>query len=278
LNGDYNVTFRIFSESVGGTKLCEDAQLVTVTNGLFSTAIQGCTVSDLNGQRAYVEIEVESDGPMTPRQAIYPVPYAYSLIPGARISGTLDGQGMLNVTNSNAGGYAGSFYNSGGGVAINAGGSIQSSAQTFLFVPGSHLTKEASGDSTRWDLWGAGAQIYQGGTAGSKYIRIPITIPAVLYGQPVKVTNLRVYYDCQNGAHNYIEETYLYRPTDANPLAKIIEDSTHRTSNTAVDYDLPTNTTLSADQGFLVVLFKLHFENNTEYVLITGVRLTLEHD
>jgi hypothetical protein len=90
LDGTYDLTFRLYDVSSGGTALCEDTDSVSVDNGLFSAHMEHCSASDIDGKRLYLGIEVGSDGEMTPRQAIYPVPYAWSLRPGAIISDTRD--------------------------------------------------------------------------------------------------------------------------------------------------------------------------------------------
>ena len=145
LNGSFSITFRLYDVSSGGTALCSDTNTVSVNNGLFSSEIWGtCTSDVLNGQQLYLGIEVGSDGEMTPRQAIYSVPYALSLRPGAIISGatgstaivhvetwSTNGRGLRAYAMSDTGvnygmvgasrspdGYGGYFYNNGGGDAL----------------------------------------------------------------------------------------------------------------------------------------------------------------
>ena len=145
----------------------------------------------------------------------------------------------------------------------------------------SAFVKNNSTDSTRWAISGAAARIYRGATGGSKYIRIPITIPSVLYGQPTRITAVTVYYKCQNGAHNYIVYTRLYKMTDADSWQYLVSDGTNRTSDTATSYTLTADSnynTLSLDQGTLALYLQLAFANDTEYIQIGGVRLTLEYD
>jgi len=89
LNGTYNITFRLYDVETGGTPLCSDTNSVEVEDGLFSTYMDYC-YDDLYGQKVWLGIEVEGNGEMTPRQVIYPVPYALSLRPGAVISYTRD--------------------------------------------------------------------------------------------------------------------------------------------------------------------------------------------
>ena len=244
LNGTYTVIFSVYDAAVGGNLLCGNLDAsVDVTNGLFNSTLALCDLMDaFEGDQMYLGVKVGDDPEMTPRQPIQGVPYAYTVKPGAVIKG----------------------------------------ADSYVFVPGSAFVKELNTDTTRWDLHGGGAKIYKGGAAaGTKYIRIPITIPSVLYGQPVRVTSLTVYYQCQNGANNYIEQTILYKNTDADSWNILVDDATIRTSNTAASYSLTTDSTyytLSADQGILSLLLYLNFVNDADYILITGVRLTLQHD
>jgi len=241
LTGNYSVRARLYDVSTGGTALCEDTDTVNADNGLFNMRMSFCTASDIDGKQLFLGIKVGSDPEMTPRQAIYPVPYAWTVKPGAIIKG----------------------------------------ADSYLFVPGSAFVKNNSSDSTRWQLSGGAARIYRGATAGNKYIRIPITIPSVLYGQPARVTSVRVYYRCANGANNYITYTRLYKMTDADSWQYLVNDSTNRVSNTASSYSLTTDSNyniLSSSEGILTLFLQLAFVNDTDYIQIAGVRLTLDHN
>src|SRR5574340_735528 len=101
INGDTTLTFSLYEVPSGGSEICSDKHLVPVTNGLFSTIIEGCPANSIYGQRLYLGVTVSGDTEMTPRQAIYPVPYALSLIPGAIIKNIWAGRG-LEVKSSNA--------------------------------------------------------------------------------------------------------------------------------------------------------------------------------
>ena len=241
LNGSHSVTARIYDVGSGGTALCDDTDAVTVENGLFNMDMHFCSPTDISGDQLYLGIQVGSDPEMTPRKAIYPVPYAWTVKPGAIIKG----------------------------------------ANSYVFVPGNMFFKNNSNDSTRWDMSGGAARIYRGVTAGSKDIRIPITLPSVLYGQPVRVTSISIYYMCSNGAQAYITETQLYKNTDADSWQTLVIDGTSRQSNLATSYSISTDgnyNTLSSSQGILSLRLKLAFNNDTDYVQIAGVRLTLNHN
>jgi hypothetical protein len=147
LNGDYDMTFRLYAVLSGGTELCHDTNVdVHVDQGLFNSEIWGTCPSVIDGEQLYLGIEVESDGEMSPRQPIYAVPYAWSLRPGAVISGTQSNDAILHIENWGAGGrglrayamtttganygvtgasrsvdgYGGYFYNNGSGVGLKA--------------------------------------------------------------------------------------------------------------------------------------------------------------
>lgn len=146
LNGDYSITFRLYETATGGSALCSATNTVHVENGLFNSEIGGCTTSDVNGRALYLGVQVAGDSEMNPRQQIFPVPYAWSLRPGAIISDTLGGNAILHIENWGSGGrglrayamatsgtnygiigasrspdgYAGYFYNEGGGVGLYA--------------------------------------------------------------------------------------------------------------------------------------------------------------
>ncbi len=239
LNGSHNVRARIYDALTGGTTLCDDTDPVTVDNGLFNMNMNNCSASDIDGEQIYLGVQVGADPEMTPRQGIYPVPYAWTVKPGAIIKG----------------------------------------ADSYLFVPGNAFVKEKDTDTTRWTMHGGSPKIYRGLTAGNKFIYIPITVPSVLYGQPVRVTSVRVYYKCQNGANNYITQTYLYK-TDADTWQGLVSSATDLQSNVANSYGFGTDSTvntLSSGRGLVTLRLHLNFVNNTEYIEIYGAALTLDH-
>ena len=240
INGSRSITAAIYDVSVGGTARCSDADTVSVANGLFTMAMDFCTASDFNGDQLWLGIKVGSDPEMTPRQAIYAVPYAWGLRPGAIVKG----------------------------------------ADSYVFVPGNALIRNLNTDTTRWDIQANGAaRIWRGPTAGTKVIYLPVTLPAVLYGQNVTVEEMRVYYRSQNGANSYIDETDLYAQTDADSWIQMRTDTNNHSSSTAASYTLAItqNNVLSSTQGAMGLFMYLHFANDTDYMQIGGVRLRLGH-
>ena len=243
LNGSYTVNFYIYDAAVGGTLLCGNlVTTVSVTNGLFNHTIDLCAAAGaIKGDQLYLGVKVGADPEMTPRQPIYSVPYAYTVRPGATIKG----------------------------------------ATSYVSVPGTLFVKEVDTDTTRWDLTERAVLIRRGGVAiGTKHIRIPITIPTILYGQPVRVINVTVYYKCEDGTLNYVSETELYKQTSADTSVSLVTDSTNRTSNTATSYSLTTsaaNNTFSSGDA-LTLRLGLYFNDDIHYVQIGAVRVRLDTD
>ncbi|MBN1485815.1 MAG: hypothetical protein JXA37_13960 [Chloroflexia bacterium] len=99
LTGPQYITMSLYSSYSGGEPLCQEADFpVTLDDGLFSGWIGTCSPSDINGQQLYFAIQVGKDEEMSPRHVINPVPYAWSLRPGAIISDTRDVVMTLRAT------------------------------------------------------------------------------------------------------------------------------------------------------------------------------------
>ena len=77
--GSIQISFAIYNTPTGGTALWTEAQTITLDEGFFS-AILGQTAmippNLFNGATLYLGVTVGTDPEMTPRQAIYSVPYA----------------------------------------------------------------------------------------------------------------------------------------------------------------------------------------------------------
>jgi len=98
LNGSYTFIFRFYHEATGGTHIYEETEELTVTEGLFDTVVgpsavaAGLAPEDLT-EPLWLEVTV-GNGVVTetlePRQRLYGAPYAFTLMPGAYISSTMD--------------------------------------------------------------------------------------------------------------------------------------------------------------------------------------------
>lgn len=281
ITGSRDITLSLYDVSSGGTALCTDTDPTTLTSGLFYFLLDGlnaCTADDFTGQQLYLGVKVGTDTEMTPRQALYAVPYARSLKPGAIIEQTattlhalelisngnefagttltayntgtagigawITASGTdtaLVVENKGAGPIMKGFGNNGDGdeFRINNNGAILSKADSFFFISGSSLVKNQDTDTTRWDIQlGGAARIWGGATTGNKIVYFPVTIPSVLYGQGVTIETITVYYVCDDAANGYITGTYLDKLTDADTAVSLISNTTDHTSTTASAYSI----------------------------------------
>ena len=315
-DGVYEITFRLYDAEVDGNLLCVDTVFPTVTDGLFTALFSNCTADDINGQGLWLEIQADGDDPMTPRQQIAPVPYAWSLRPGAVIEGDVPDDSVLQATNlsqsngskgvyglagglaaTNYGvygaslsafGYGGYFVGAtamGNGVALKAAGSgiIQSTANSYLWISGNSLQKANSDDTTRWeyDDYG-GYRVYGGADWGSlKRVVLPVTIPGQLYGQNITVTGLDLYYT-ELGEFTGIDAVIVRRQDGVGTGNLILYDDT--IPNCSIPdqcvehWDLTQNNELSDQRGVLHIVLRFAYGSGSDYIQIGGVRLTLEHD
>ena len=293
INDTRNLIFRLYTTLTGGTSIWQETHNgVQVTDGLFQVVLGQSTPLDEADFHQPLWIETVVAGQtLSPRQPLHGVPYAFSLVPGAVIKGYIEASetysSTLNVANFGTGRGIAALSAGGAGVysigspAIYADGTIQSSTKSYVWISGNGLVKNRNTDTTRWDLEiNGGAEIWRGATTGVKSIYYPITLPSVLYGQPVRVTMLTVYYVCEDGSDCYITDTYLRKQTDADSNVTLVGNTTNRQSETATSYslNLTTNNTLSTSQGALGLYLNLSFANDTDSVHIGAIRLELEHD
>lgn len=320
INGDTTLTFSLYEVPSGGIEICADKHIVPVTNGLFSTIIEGCPAISIYGQQLYLGITVSGDTEMVPRQAIFPVPYALSLIPGAIINNAWGDRGLevksngigilgtalwVENTNSAIGGIGlwsvvngedASIIASNNGTGplikgfgsdggedefrVDNDGAIQTKADTYLFISGNSFQKWNSDDTTRWQLdTSGGANIYRGTNPSDKTIAFPITLPAELYGQPVKIKGITVYYKTTNGTNAFITRTTLWRQSSILGSVNLFGNDEDRINIDPTAYSLypSTNNILDASHGGLLVTLTLTFTNDIDCVTIGAIRIQLGH-
>lgn len=98
LDGQVRLRFSLYHADTGGTAIYAESDTVQVTDGLFDTVVGPATVTaglspkDL-AEPLWMEVQV-SNGTytetLTPRQRLYGAPYAFTLMPGAVISQTMN--------------------------------------------------------------------------------------------------------------------------------------------------------------------------------------------
>ncbi|MCS7179352.1 MAG: hypothetical protein RML46_05910 [Anaerolineae bacterium] len=115
LSGTYLFTFKLYKTATGGTAIYTETETVTVTNGLFDVVVgpeniaAGLKPEDL-ADPLYLEVTVSNFSitqTLSPRQRLYGAPYAFTLMPGAVISqsmntslhGAAGAKAVLNVVN-----------------------------------------------------------------------------------------------------------------------------------------------------------------------------------
>ncbi|MCC7361888.1 MAG: hypothetical protein IT317_20560 [Anaerolineales bacterium] len=111
INGTVSITFKLFTQSSGGSAQFTETQDVTVVNGLFNAGIGDATANgtyDLKGidpalfaQPLWLEITIEGQT-LTPRQKLGGAPYAMTLAPGAIIGSDHEGNGAGGADDTDA--------------------------------------------------------------------------------------------------------------------------------------------------------------------------------
>lgn len=116
VNGLRDLEFRFYDTESAAVPLQVFTQTVEIMDGLFDLVLPVDPLH-FDGRQLWLGIRVGGDVELVPRQAILPVPYAFSLRPGAVISASLslaESAGVLHLENTDAstvGGYALSVLN-----------------------------------------------------------------------------------------------------------------------------------------------------------------------
>jgi len=285
INATLTITFRLYAVPGGGTELCRDVNSVVVSNGLFNSEIYGNCAGQMTGQQLYLALQVGSDPEMTPRQPIYAVPYAWSLKPGAVISGSTGSDAIIHLetwstngrglrayamaeTGTNYGivgasrspdGYGGYFYNSAGGVALalTGSGKFESTADITIAVSPLKMIPQ-------WESIGDLEFLSDGAymeirplTSGTQIVQIPVDVPSALFGTATKLKSVRICYRVDLAA-SFIATTILSQGTDTGTLNQAINDTTDRTS-TAWECYTVTDVTPDLIQGSVYLQLSLSF-------------------
>jgi len=238
INGSKELTFTIYDAFSGGNSLCQDADTVNVINGLFYTNIDYCTPDDINGRQLYLGIKVAGEAAeMTPRLPIYVVPYAFSLIPGAVIDGS------LRVT-----------------------------GDTVISVSPQKMVQSGSSNVT-FQSWSDGYQSIRANFIGTDYVYIPVDLPSKIFGVSQKLKSAQICYDLDSTA-TYISETNIQYVTGTGTAVDLLNDLNNRTSTSWACYTL-TMTTPAVIVGPISIRFVLSFANTTDRIFIGKISLTL---
>ncbi|PIR16223.1 MAG: hypothetical protein COV48_10085, partial [Elusimicrobia bacterium CG11_big_fil_rev_8_21_14_0_20_64_6] len=203
LNGDYDMTFKLFQDpSAGSEQWSETQSAVPVNNGAFSVqlgVVTPLTAGLFNNASAYLQVQVGLDAPMTPRQRLVMSPYAFralladDLTPGntsyVQVSSALQSGAVFHVSSATVEGPflatgASSFTATGsatyslttssglrvlaGTVRVEGAGGVVAvngvSAATVTAVSGLFLPQGAASSVEGSARWDAGANLLYIGT------------------------------------------------------------------------------------------------------------------
>ncbi|HMN25864.1 MAG TPA: hypothetical protein PKE38_15275 [Ignavibacteriaceae bacterium] len=77
-NGDYNITFKLYDASVGGTELWSETKLVNVVDGIINTKLGSVTPLTLPFDDTYwLGVTIAAGSELTPRIELASVPYSF---------------------------------------------------------------------------------------------------------------------------------------------------------------------------------------------------------
>lgn len=119
-NGAYNMTFKLYYAESGGSADWQETKTVTVSNGLFQTALGDTAPFDAShymlSKNLWLEVTVA--GSTLPRQKLMGAPYALTLAPAAFVDASLS-YPMMTIQNRGSG--AGFYSTSAGGSGLWGG-------------------------------------------------------------------------------------------------------------------------------------------------------------
>lgn len=300
LDGSYDMVFRLYDDALAGSMEWgpETHLAVQVSDGLFQVALGTSVELQPNDFDEALFLAVQVNGTdVTPRQPLRAVPYAFGLLPGAEVDGEpSSGNYGLRVENTGSGSADRGLYVKGEQYGIYAeevgddsdvgiyspdfvhAKGFRSNSDSYLWVPGTASVLYPSSGCTLYNQ-SHGSVRLECSSSGSKYIDVPIAVPAVLYGQEVRVESIRVYYDLDHTG-SFIGQSRLRKLTRAGGSDELINDMTDHKSTAPTSYGLsPTaNYTLTASAGALNLNLTIEHDGDLAHdVNLGGVRVRLRH-
>jgi len=156
-------------------------------------------------------------------------------------------------------------------------GTFQDKAPSYVFVPGAyaHSTNPQWITATPMQNYALIEPVIIG---TNESICLPITLPAVLYGQNVEVEQARIYYHTSDSA-SYISGTWVILEDGVGNTTNYVIDFANYSSTSPSSYDeTPSpNLFMNSNSGFLTMCWRVSFANLTHYIVLEGVRLRLRH-
>lgn len=286
VTGDRTLILSLYDAETALVALCSEFVPVTVVNGLFNALLQTCTAQHIFGERLWLGIQVKGEASeMTPRQPVYAVPYAISLVPGASVTQSSSSDYTLNLANTAGAdvlqihsGY-GNFINAQSTLddprfVVKNGGEIWSKAESKIAVSPLNGVTEISGRPVLTPKY-YNALWVRGNVTGNSTVFIPVDAPLTLYGSPLKLTGARVCYITELAA-NYISRTAVRMIYEGGAYDDIATDTVPRnaTGSNMICYDLTLGANTNVT-GALMFHFTLYFANTTDQIHLGSLTLTL---
>jgi hypothetical protein len=299
-HGTVNMVAALWDASSGGTREWgpETHTGVVVNNGLFQLVLGSTVTLEPNDFDEALYLELTVGATVMPRQPLRASAYAFGLVPGAEVQGVPAASDYaLSVDNTSDAADGRGLYAAGsqyglyvvetgdGDTAIYSPDFVQargyrSNDDSYVFVPG------VAGAISQWSATPSAS--YFAENTGYMYVKalapvgfrtfvLPITIPAVLYGQNVTVEEVRLYYWVDNAA-SFISRVTLEKSLYDGSSQTIASDDTDLKSTipTSRSYT-PTAGTLDSTSGALTLRVQMSFANTSDSVVIMGARLRLGH-
>ncbi len=137
-NGSYSFTFKIYTVSSAGTATWTETKSLTVTDGIFQTALGDTTTLpgsvDFNTDNIYLGVTFNGDPEMSPRIRFAAVPQAMNALKVAGLTVT-DTTGTLTIPNGKTISFADAFTTSGANALT-----LTTSATTNATLPAGTIT------------------------------------------------------------------------------------------------------------------------------------------
>lgn len=170
--------------------------------------------------------------------------------------------GVAGYSDSSTG-YGVYGENTGGGVAIYAGGSgiIKSDAETHLAINPFEIeaTSELANNLTLSFLhhWLGYTEVKNDSNTGSSTIYAPVHNLTTLFGTSLKLKSLEVCYKCSL-ASSYISQTKVYYADNSGGRTQLLTSDSDRSSTSWTCYTVSTGSPIVID-GPMLVYFNLYF-------------------
>jgi hypothetical protein len=200
-----------------------------------------------------------------------------SSVSGAGVAGkSTDYAGVVGQATSSSGIGVMAVNNS--GVALKAAGTgiIQSEADSVIWFPSAGLTRNYA-DSGFQMFPNAVDVMITANEVRTVSVELPLNLPSVLYGQPVTVKTVEIFYKCSNGARSPVTTATLYHVHGDGTFNIADSSGGFKTSNVPASFTLSPNTTLSATDGFMSLHLAAAINNTADSVRFYGVRVVLGH-